>query len=202
MNARLVEASVLLGASALTVWLYCCAREYAAVEVRQRLVRATGPSLFWAAEQASEWPWAWSHDEAVCEAVMQHLRRDPFSARCCLRLGPHLHAHQQEVWDLLCAELRSADGDGAYDALMVLPRMGSPMPEPIVDDLWSWCVNLDEPNSDLRYRVEQILAGIESTAAGKQLLLRRWQTANGTERQRLVALGIVDPERRWQPAAK
>ena len=76
------------------------------------------------------------------------------------------------------------------------------MPEPIVDDLWNWCVKIDKPNSDLRYRVEKVLSGLESTAAGKQMLLRKWQAASDTERLHLVALGVTDPERRWQAATK
>lgn len=202
MNARLVEASVLLGASALTVWLYGCAREGSAAELRQRLMQASGARLYWAAVDATRWPEAWIHDEAACEAVMQHLRRDPYSRRCCLRLGPYLHAHRQEIWEMLCAEIQSTSEDRAYDALKVLPRMGGPVPEPIVDDLWNWCVRLDRSNSGLRFLVELFVAGIESTAAGKQMLLRKWQAASDTERQHLVVLGITDPERRWQPATK
>jgi len=203
MNARLVEASVLLGSSALTVWLYCCARECAEADVRRGLLEATGGNRLWdAAIAARRWPDAWIHDDAVCAAVMQHLRRDRFSEWCCWSLAPHLREHREEVWELVCAVIKVSDEDRAYDALMVLPRMGSPVPEPIVDDLWSWCVNLDKPNLDLRYRTEKVLAGIESTPAGKQMLLRKWRAASETERQHLLALGIVDPERRWQSATK
>lgn len=203
MNARLVEASVLLGASALTVWLFCCARECAEADVRRGLLEAEGGSRLWdAAIAAQRWPEAWIHDDAVCRAVLQHLRRDRFSEWCCWSLAPYLRAHREEVWELVCAAIKVADEDQSHDALMVLPRMGDPVPEPVVDDLWSWCVHLDKPNSDLRYRVEKVFAGIESAASGKQRLLRKWQAASDTERQHLVALGIVDPERRWQPAAK
>jgi hypothetical protein len=203
MNARLVEASVLLGASALTVWLFLCARWCAEADVRRGLLEAKGGHRLWdAAIAAQRRPEAWIHDEAACEAVMQHLRRDPYSRRCCLWLGPNLHAHRPEIWEMLCAEIQSTSEDRAYDALMVLPRMGGPVPEPIVDDLWNWCVRLDRSNSGLRFLVELFVAGIESTAAGKQMLLRKWQAASYAERLQLVALGILDPERRWQPAAK
>jgi hypothetical protein len=40
--------------------------------------------------------------------------------------------------------------------------------------LWNWCVRLDRSNSGLRFLVELFVAGIESTAAGKQMLLRKW----------------------------
>ena len=201
MNARLVEASVLLGASALTVWLYGCAREGSAAELRERLMQASGPRLYWAAVDASRWPGAWSYDEAAREAVMQHLRCDPYSRRCCLLLGPFLPAHRQEVWQILCTEIQSIREDRAYDALRVLPRMGAPVPEPIVDDLWNWCVRLDRSSSK-QLLAEMFVVGIESTAAGKQLLLRKWQAASDAERLQLVALGITDPERRWQSAAR
>lgn len=201
MNTCLVEASVLLGASALTVWLYGCAREGSAAELRQRLMQASGPRLYWAAVDASRWPGAWIHDEAACEAVMQHLRRDPYSRRCCLWLGPNLHAHRPEIWEMLCAEIQSTSEDRADDALMVLPRMGGPVPEPIVDELWNWCVHHKESSSK-RLLAEMFVAGIESTAAGKQQLLRKWQAASDAERLQLVALGITDPERRWQSAAR
>lgn len=203
MNARLVEASVLLGASALTVCLYFCARWCAEADVRRGLLEAKGGRrLSDAAIAAQRWPEAWIHDEAVCRAVLQHLRRDRFSEWCCWSLAPHLRAHREDVWELVCTAIKASDEGQAYDALKVMPRMGAPVPEPVVDDLWNWCVKIDRSNSKLRFRVELFVEGIESTAAGKQLLLRKWQAASDTERQHLIALGITDPERRWQSAAK
>ena len=202
MNARVLEGSVVLGAMALTVGLYLCARECAKADVRRQLLEASDGNLWRAANSAALWPEAWIHDETVCEAVIQHLRRHRRSAHWCWELAPHLHGHRQEVWALLCAEIQVPDQNRAYDALWVFRRMGTSVPEPIVDDLWSWFVTIDKPKSDLRERAGTVIAAIESTAAGKQLLLRKWQAANETDRQRLVALGIVDPERRWQAAAK
>lgn len=201
MNARLVEASVLLGASALTVWLYLCAREFSVADVRRQVIEALdyGDGLSGVYFLAQQQPDAWVHDEEIRRLAFQRLARGERSACQLVSLLPGDRAH---IWEILATRItdpEAKDGEPFYELLWTMPQ---PVPETVVERLWDYFFLTPKRNVFAPWRAKCTLVAVEQHEAGKRVLLRMWQAASEEVRERVVAVGIEDPERRWQPAAK
>jgi hypothetical protein len=201
MNARLVEASVVLGASALTMWLYVCAREFSVADVRQQVFEALehGDGLsgvFFLAQNERD---AWAHDEEIRRLAFQRLARGEHSACQLVSLLP---GDRAEIWEILATRItdpEKKDAEWFYELLWTMPQ---PVPETVVERLWGYFFLTPKRNVFAPWRAKYTLVAIEQDEAGKRVLLRKWLAASDEVRERVVAVGIVDPERRWQPAAK
>jgi hypothetical protein len=201
MNARLLEASVLLGASALTVWLYFCAREFSVADVRQQVFEALdyGGGLSKVYFLAQQQPDAWVHDEEIRRLAFQRLARGEHSACQLVSLLP---GDRAAVWEILATRITDSeakDGERFFGMLMTMPQ---PVPETVVERLWDYFFLTPKRNVFAPWRGKYTMVAIEQDEAGKRVLLRKWLAASDEVRERVVAVGIVDPERRWQPAAK
>jgi hypothetical protein len=201
MNARLVEASVLLGASALTVWLFLCAREFSVADVRRQVFEALdhGGGLSKVYGLAQQEPDAWIHDEEIRRLAFQRLARGEHSACQLVSLLP---GDRAEIWEILATRItdpEAKDGERFYGQLL---RMPQPVPETVVERLWDYFFLTPKQNVFAPWRAKYTLVAIEQDEAGKRVLLRKWQAASDEVRERVVAVGLTDSERRWQPATK
>lgn len=201
MNARLVEASVLLGSSALTVLLYCCARDASVADVRRKVLEALEDGhglsgVFFLAQNERD---AWVHDEEIRRLAFARLARGERSACQLVSLLP---GDRAQIWEILATRItdpETKDTERFYELLWTMPQ---PVPETVVERLWDYFFLTPKRNVFAPWPAKCALVAVEQHEAGKRVLLRKWQAASDEVRERVLAVGIAEPERRWQSATK